>query len=134
MSTIIDKEILELKKSTLSAMESYMKYGAADNESDPDYDENWDAGYTQEHIDECDQIISSFFVALSKTPEKEKNKYILDSVKSTVLKLNRLNEKSEDPLIETDAREDLCTIIEDAAIQAGLKTDEDDITEEWREW
>lgn len=51
-----------------------------------------------------------------------------------MLELNKLNDDSDGALIETSEREQLCDIIIAAAQQAGLESDEDDITYEWREW
>jgi hypothetical protein len=55
-------------------------------------------------------------------------------VKKVVLSLNRLNEKTEYSLIETDARESIWEIIQNSAVARGLKDVPDDVTEEWREW
>lgn len=48
--------------------------------------------------------------------------------------LNDLNDSCDDPIIETLQRDYLCDIIIKAAEHCGLRADEDDITEEWREW
>lgn len=130
----MNQEILELKQKIIDGMVSYMKNGGADGENDPEYDIEFDAGYTQKHVDRCSVIIDEFLASLEKTPEAQKNKYIMAAVKKTVLRLNKLNKGCDGSLIETDQREDLCKLIISAASHAGLGSSEDDITEEWREW
>ena len=50
------------------------------------------------------------------------------------LELARLDERTDYALIETGEREAIWEIIQESAIDCGLKEYEDDITEEWREW
>lgn len=54
--------------------------------------------------------------------------------KKTIIELNNLNEKCDCGLIETDQREDICTLIQEVATLAGIPETADDITEEWREF
>lgn len=126
-------ELLALKQHTTDRMVSYMKFGAADDEKDPDYDPTFDAGYTQKHIDGCSKIIDDYFAALKVIPALKSEECIAKAVKSAVLKLNHLNEECDGNLIETDQREELCELILSAAKQVGLESNED-LTEEWREW
>ena len=128
------RDILRLRKAALDGMVSYMKYGAAESETDPDFDPDFDAGYAQADIDKCAQIIDGFLASLENVPQGKKNESILKAVKATVIKLNKLNDRCDGSLIETDQREQLCALIIAAAKRAGLVTDEHDITEEWREW
>lgn len=128
------QEILKLKQKIIDGMVSYMKYGGADDESDQEYDPEFDSGYTQKHVNRCSVIIDEFLALLEKPPDAQKNKYIMTAAKKAVLKLNKLNEECDGSLIETDQREDICKLINSAARQAGLKPSTDDITEEWREW
>ena len=58
----------------------------------------------------------------------------MKAVKTAVVKLNKLNDRCDGSLIETDQREQLCELIITAARGAGLSSDKYDITEEWREW
>ena len=127
------REILRLRKALLDGMTNYMKYGGAASETDPDFDPNFDAEYTQADIDRCAKIIDEFVAALESAP-KGKNEAILKAVKAAVIKLNKLNELCDGFLIETDQREQLCPLIIAAAKRAGLVSTVDDITEEWREW
>jgi hypothetical protein len=134
MAQQMGQEIFKLKQKIIDGMVSYMRYGGADDENDPEYDPEFDAGYTQKHIDRCSALIDEFLASMGKTPEVQKNKYIMTAVKKTVLKLNKLNEGCDCSLIETDQREDICKLINSAARHAGLESSANDITEEWREW
>jgi len=130
----MNQEILEVKRALIEGMIEYMKYGGAVDENDPEYDPEFDAGYTQEHVDRCSEIIDDFLASLEKVPDAQKNKYIMTAVKKTILRLNKLNEKCDGGLIETDQREDLAKMINLATIHAGLESSDDDITYKWREW
>lgn len=128
-------DLVKLRQRAIDGMVSYMKFGGAEDEDDPEYDPDFDAGYSQEHIDQCGKIIDEFFAALSAVPDKNRGDAIREVVKSAVVKLNKLNDKCEGSLIETDQREDLCALLLSAAEVAGLDcAKSEDITEEWREW
>jgi hypothetical protein len=121
------EDILKMKQGLIDEMIEYMKYGGAVDENDPEYNPEFDAGYTQKHVDRCSEIIDDFLASLEKTPEKaHQNEYIMDAVKKTILNLNELNEECDGNLILTGQREDLCKLIDLAASH--------DITWEWREW
>lgn len=126
--------LLKLKKETIDGMVRFMKFGGADNEHDPEYDPTYDAGYTQTHIDQCAIIIDRYFAALGNASDTRKSERILSTVRTAVLALNALNEKCDGSLISTDQREVICKLITSAAKHSGLKSDKDDITEEWRDW
>ena len=130
----MSQEFYELKKSIINQMTDYMKFGGAENESDPDYDPEFEPGYTQEEINQCEKLLDLFLTALEKLPETSKNEYILDVVKKVVFGLNKLNEDCNYRLFETNEREGLCELIITASKKAGLESNEDDVTEEWREW
>ena len=128
------RDILRLRKAVLDGMVSYMKYGAAESETDPDYDPTFDAGYEQADIDRCARIIDELLASLEGVPRVKKDESILKAVKAAVVKLNTLNDRCDGILIETDQREQLCALIIAAAKRAGLVSSVYDITEEWREW
>ena len=107
----------ELKDSILEGMRDYVA----------DMEEPY---YPLEKVEECGRIIDEFLAAMAGARGEPA---ILAVVKKTVLALNELNDECGGSLIETGQREDLCDLIERAANQAGLATDED-ITEQWREW
>lgn len=112
-----DKEtnqlIIDLKKS----MEDYMAV------SKP--------SYSQKDIDECISILSEYTTNILKTHSREEAMLI---VKSTVLKLNALNELCDLSLIETNEREQITEIIILASHKMKYNSLNEDITEEWREW
>jgi hypothetical protein len=127
-------EIRKLKLELIQGMVDYMEYGGAASKTDPDYDPDFDPGYAQAQVDQCSAILDTYLDAVAQAPENNKNQAILEAVKTAVLDLNRLNEACEGSIIETDQREQLCEIIILAAGNAGLVSNEYDITEEWREW
>jgi len=130
----MNQEILEVKRDLIDDVIEYMKYGGAVDENDPEYNPEFDAGYKQKHVDRLSEIIDDFLASLEKTPEAQKNEYIMDAVKKTILRLNELNEEVDGSLIETDQREYLGKLINLAARDAGLESSTYDITYEWREW
>jgi hypothetical protein len=123
-------KIKQLKRELIDGMVSYMKFGGAEHENEP----NFDVGYTQQNVDQCGEILETFFQTIERISEPERNLAILDAVKATVLDLNQLNSECDCGLLETGEREQLCEIIILAARKAGLVSSQDDITEEWREW
>ena len=92
-----------------------------------------DCGFTQKDIAKCEALILEYLVALESITEPA-NKEIMKHVKKLVLALNKLNEKTDYCLLETEERESICAIIQNSAVECGLTNPEDDITEEWREW
>jgi len=128
------RENLEVKRDLIDGMIGYMKYGGAVDENDPEYDPEFDAGYTQKHVDRCSEIIDDFLASLEKIPEEQKNEYIMDAVKKTVLSLNELNEECDGGLIQTLERDHLGQMINLAARRADLESSVYDITFEWRDW
>ena len=141
------REILKIKNAVIDGMVSYMQ--GCEDEDDPDFDPNFDAGYKQVHINRCAKIIDEFLAALENVPKlrgspgaakpaqarlAKQHEAIMKAVKTAVVKLNRLNEQCYGCLIETDQREQLCELIISAAKRAGLVSTVYDITEEWRDW
>ncbi len=87
--------------------------------------------YSQHDIAECGDILNLYVGDIKKSASKEEGMKI---VKSTVEKLNTLNERCNGSLIETMEREQICEIIIGASAEKGYNTMEEDITEDWREW
>ena len=85
----------------------------------------------QEHVDRCDTILSGFLTTVHS--HSGADSLVVNDVKAVVLALNALNEECDYAIIETDQREEICALIEEAIKKAGL-TPKNDITEEWREW
>jgi len=109
----IDSLLHDLKKN----MEDYM------NEAHPSYD--------QSDIEECLSILTDYTIRVLATKSKDEG---MEIVKSTVLKLNDLNEKCDFSLIETNEREQIAEIIILAGNEMGYNSVDEDITEQWREW
>ena len=128
------QELFALKQSIIDHIVKYMNWGSADNENDPNYNPNFDSGYTQEHVNQCEELLEEFLASLVNLAGTSQKEQIMGAVKTVVLSLNKLNEACDRPLIETSEREQLCELIITAAKQAGLDSGEEDITEEWREW
>lgn len=92
-----------------------------------------DSGYTKKDVTKCEKILTEYLDALSSLAEPD-NKSIMKCVKKAVLALNKLNEKTDYALLETEERESIWELIQTSAVECGLQDAPDDITEEWREW
>ncbi len=96
--------------------------------------EAWDdCDYTPHDVETCKFLIYAYLEALAAMAEPS-DEAIMAQVKTLVLALNDLNEKTDYSLIETEARDAIWEIIQTSAVDCGLKEYGDDITEEWREW
>ena len=89
--------------------------------------------YLQEHIEECDQVLSSFIDDVANSHQRSDFLWVSAQVESLVKKLNELNFNLDHQLIETDQREDICALIKLVLQKAGHECKED-MTEKWREW
>jgi len=110
----------QVEENVASAMLDYMS-------------ENKDCGYSKKDVRKCEILLVKYLDALSnlKNPTDET---IMEQVKNVVIALNILNGKTDYGLIETDAREEIWQIIQDSAVECGLSSAIEDVTEEWREW
>lgn len=95
--------------------------------------EDEDCGYRKRHVAACEKLLFRYLDKLGHL-QTVTDKTVMQEVKNVVLALNRLNEKTDYALIETDARERIWEIIQSSAVACGLTDTSDDITEEWREW
>lgn len=111
---------MKVKENIVSAMLDYM--------TEDEY-----CGYIKKDVQKCEQLLLEYLDKLSrlKNPTDE---LIMKQVKNVVLALNKLNDKTDCSLIETDAREEIWQIIQDSAVDCGLSPVIEDVTEEWREW
>lgn len=119
-STMIVKEndkIIEILKRLESGMLDYIVPG--------------ETGYSVTDVVACMRLISIFLDEIENTNTREE---ALEIVRSTVLSLNDLNYKCGEELIETGQREDIAEIIIFAGSLKGYNSEDDDITEEWRDW
>ena len=110
----------QLQETVIASMTEFMN----------EYD---DCGFEQKHVAKCEALILEYLSALEKITAPT-NKEIMKHVKKLVLSLNKLNEKTDYCLLETEEREAIWEIIQTSAVECGLVDPEDDITEEWREW
>lgn len=89
--------------------------------------------FTVEDVARCGGLLEDFLTALADLKEPE-DEAILAQVEQVVLALNELNEELDYALIETSEREAIALLIQDAAVDCGLREIPDDVTEDWREW
>lgn len=89
--------------------------------------------FSAEDVQKCGSLLNSYLEALAALTNPT-DEAIMAQVEKVVLALNELNEATDYALIETSERESICILIQDAAVECGLKADLDDVTEEWREW
>ncbi len=110
----------QIEEKVVSAMLEYMS-------------EDEDCGYSKKDVKKCERVLLKYLDKISslKNPTDE---LVMEQVKNVVLALNKLNDKTDYSLIETDAREDIWQIIQDSAVECGLSPTIEDVTEEWREW
>jgi hypothetical protein len=118
-------DLFALKDVIINGMISYME---ADGDSD-DFEY-----YSQEDVDKCNVILLNYLNNVSTSSIHGDSEKIMAAVEETVIALNLLNENCDHSMIETGERESICELIINAAAQAGLETDEYDITEQWRDW
>lgn len=95
--------------------------------------EDEDCDYSKKEVKKCERLLLKYLDRLSKLSNPT-DELIMKQVKNLVLALNKLNDKTDYSLIETDAREEICQIIQYSAVECGLSPSIEDVTEEWREW
>lgn len=125
MSRSIPAEFLLLKAGVAESMLSYMEEQIA---------QSFDPGYTVADVEKCGAILEGYLFSVLDPVIRGDAVKIRKLVKSAVLSLNALNRDCAGALIETDQREQICDLIIGTYSRAGLETDEDDVTFEWREW
>jgi len=111
-----DEQLTTLKTSLLDDMREYMAEGDVEHDAD--------------HIEECGRVLDAHLAALAAAGDRDAG---LACVRETVLKLNELNERAGEELIETGERETICEFIIRAGALLGHNTEDEDVTEEWRE-
>ena|SRR5688572_8008223 len=117
------EDLQQIKADTLEGMREYLADVVA---------EGGDPGYTEAEIGECETILDAFLAKLSAAKPGHADA-VMAAVRDAVLALNTLNEACSHGLIETDQREEICSLIVEAAQAAGVGAGED-LTEQWREW
>ena len=93
--------------------------------------------YTEENCNAAKSIFDNLITELKSIGESAPSQEKVELFKIAVEKLNELNEEVDD-LIETGEREDLCELIDQITIAAGLNpedyADGEGIADEWRNW
>ena len=94
--------------------------------------------YTSEN---CDKAQAIFDTLIDKLGELGENGTKSDKEKMfaiAIIALNDLNDETDGALIETGEREDLCELIDEITIKAGLNPEDyavgDGMADEWRDW
>ncbi len=89
-----------------------------------------DCDYTKSDVKKCERLLLKYIDKLSGLANPT-DEAIMEQVKDVVLALNKLNEKTDCSLIETLEREEIWQIIQDSAVECGLSSPADDVTEAW---
>lgn len=96
--------------------------------------EGGDELFTEERLLMSDQALDTYLHQLIALQETQDSERMMKAVEEVVVRFNEMNE-AKGYFIETMEREELADFIDKAARLAGLDIQEDeDITEEWREW
>jgi hypothetical protein len=96
-----------------------------------EYMDDGDVGYDPTDIAECAAILADHATSVSDAVDP---RAALEHVRSTVTRLNSLNERCDGTLIETDQREDICAFITRVGYLRGFNAENEDVTEPWRDW
>ncbi len=132
------QKIIDRRSMVINSMVDYMNVSQKDH---PEFDPDFDPGYTQREVDQCEKILDAFIATLIE-PVTDYS-LVMNAVKNTVIALNKLNDSCESPIIETDQREYICAFIEEVIIAKGVdiealaasqKCTRHEITDAWREW
>jgi hypothetical protein len=113
----VDETLQAGKASLLAGMRDFMADG--------------EAAYQEEHIADCARILDAYASAVAQAPDAQTSR---GAVERAVVALNALNERCDGQLIETDQRELICAFIIHAGALRGFNREDEDVTEEWREW
>lgn len=96
--------------------------------------EHGDELFTEDRLLMSDKALDNFLNQLIVVQETKHPEHIMKAVEEVVVTFNEMNEENG-YFIETMEREELADFIDKAARLAGLDIEDDeDITEEWREW
>lgn len=115
---VSEATIADHRRELLRSMREYME-------------EEDEVSYGEKNITACDAVLSDYLVRMSRAVDRDEG---LTVMRTAVLSLNELNETCDGQLIETDQREDICAILSRAAMLRGFCAEDEDPTEEWRDW
>jgi hypothetical protein len=117
MSIIDNEDLQSLRDSIIEGM--------LDNMSDSD------AGFTKEDVEQCRRILEEHLECLARVQDRES---AMICVKTTVLRLNALNERAGGEILAADRQEGVREYIMKAGAILDFNGEDEDVTEEWREW
>ena len=95
--------------------------------------------FSDRHIEKCADLMREYGKTLSNLTVPQgavRDKKIMAAVKKLVLALNKLNEKTDYAMLETEERDSICVLVQEFAVACGLTDipEDDDVTGEWREF
>ncbi len=91
-----------------------------------------DCGFCTRQVMALRKLLLKYLKKLAKlkAPTDEE---ILKQMKKLVHSINKLNNKTDLCMLESEIGDDVCFFIEDIAFEAGLPETDEDITADWRE-
>jgi hypothetical protein len=84
----MNQEILEVKRALIDGMIEYMKCRGAVDENDPEYDPEFDAGYMQEQVDRCSEIIDDFLA--SSLGDRQATRFLIKPIDTGFMRRSRI--------------------------------------------
>lgn len=115
-----------LNQGTLVEIRSRLQTGMLD------YLQEGDAAYTAADVAKCMGFLHTFLLQLGEA--KEDTSQAMELMVKLIGELNQLNEAVEHEMIETDQREDLAEMINEAMKLMGHNPQDEDLTEDHRDW
>lgn len=123
-------------------LHSMFDYLGISDDDDYDYDEDDDGDFdffdepscTRADVMSCGSILENYIDNLATISQSPTDEAILKLVEKTVKKLNKLNERCEYELIEATQSDDICDLIHNAAVDAGLCDIPESVADEWRDF
>ncbi len=117
--------------------EKWKTYFYGDEELDEDDEESGMKQYTPENCDNARKIMDDLLDGLIRVGETAPESAKVELFRVAVQSFNRLNDENEG-LIETGEREELCQIIDNISLSAGLNPKDyaggEGIADLWRTW
>jgi len=124
----------------LEATKKYYPFARWRENFFPDKDDPDSEGmeqYTQENCDKAQAVLDNLVSNLVGAGQSADESTKVEFFRTAILSLNKLNEEI-DGFIETGEREDLCELIDQITIAAGMRPenygDGAGIADEWRNW
>ena len=89
------------------------------------------APFDKSHIDKLTNLLDDYLTELEQVSTKDD---ALKLVERTVNAINTVNEDANEEMIETMEREDIAEVINYACVLKGYAAEDDDLTEDYRDW